>query len=110
MTEARTRPSFIFILADDLGYADLGCYGAHVRASPVLDRLADSGLRFLNGYSNSPVCSPTRFALLTGRYQYRCRGAAEEPISAANQRVPLMAVPPGHPTGRNLLPHDRAHG
>ena len=98
-----TRPNFIFILADDLGYADLGCYGARIKATPVLDRMANSGLRFLNAYSNSPVCSPTRFALITGRYQYRFRGAAEEPISAHNQMVPLMAVPENHPTLPSLL-------
>ena len=98
-----TRPNFIFILADDLGYADLGCYGARVQASPALDGLAHSGLRFTDGYSNSPVCSPTRFALLTGRYQYRFRGGAEEPISGPRQSVPLMAVPPDHPTLASLL-------
>ena len=70
------RPNIIFIVADDLGYADLGCYGAKSNASPTLDQLALNGLRFTQGYSNSPVCSPTRFALMTGRYQYRLRGAA----------------------------------
>ena len=60
------RPNFVFILADDLGYADLGCYGGRVPVSPVLDRLAAEGLRFTQGYANSPVCSPTRFALMTG--------------------------------------------
>ena len=90
-------------MADDLGYADLGCYGARIKSTPVLDRLAASGLQFFNAYSNSPVCSPTRFALITGRYQYRFRGAAEEPISAHNQMVPLMAVPAGHPTLPSML-------
>ena len=71
------RPNFVFILADDLGYADLGCYGGRTNCSPVLDRMAAQGLRFTEGYSNSPVCSPTRFALMTARYQYRLRGAAE---------------------------------
>jgi arylsulfatase A-like enzyme len=98
-----TRPNFIFILADDLGYADLGCYGARINASPSLDALARAGLRFTDGYSNSPVCSPTRFALITGSYQYRFRGGAEEPISSANQAVPLMAVPAGYPTLPSLL-------
>jgi len=54
-----SRPNFIFILADDLGYADLGCYGGRSAAfgavSPVIDRLADQGLRMSQGYSNSPV-------------------------------------------------------
>ena len=75
------RPHFIFILADDLGYADLGCYGGRSGCSPVLDRMAVAGLRFTDGYANSSVCSPTRFALATGRWQHRLRGGADEPIS-----------------------------
>ena len=73
------RPNFVFILADDLGFADLGCYGGRTPCSPELDRLAADGLRFTDGYSNSPVCSPTRFALMTGRFQYRLRGGNEDP-------------------------------
>lgn len=61
------RPSFVFILADDLGYADLGCYGGRSNCSPHLDRLAAEGLCYTDGYANSSVCSPTRFALATGR-------------------------------------------
>ena len=61
-----TRPNIVFIVADDLGYADLGCYGGREAAfgpvSPVLDQLAANGLKLTQGYSNSPVCSPTRFA------------------------------------------------
>ena len=80
-----SRPNFVFILADDLGYADLGCFGGRDAAfgpvSPHLDRMASQGLQFTHGYANSPVCSPTRFALITGRYQYRLRGAAEEPMA-----------------------------
>lgn len=97
------RTNFLFILADDLGYADLGCYGARIAASPSIDRLAAAGLKFTQGYANAPVCSPTRFALLTGRYQYRFRGGAEEPISAARQAVPLMSVPPEEPTLPSML-------
>ena len=63
--------NFVFILADDLGHADLGCYGGRVPVSPALDRMAAQGLRFSSAYANSPVCSPTRFALATGRYQCR---------------------------------------
>lgn len=87
---ATQRPNLIFILADDLGYADLGCTGArdaHSRAtdvSPRLDAMAAQGMRFTRGYSNSAVCSPTRFALATGRWQYRLRGAAEEPIASVH--------------------------
>ena len=73
MANAASKPNIVFILADDLGYADLGCYGgrdaAFGKVSPQLDQMAAQGLRFLNGYANSAVCSPTRFALITGRYQ-----------------------------------------
>jgi arylsulfatase A-like enzyme len=97
------RPNFVFIVADDLGYADLGCYGARAQASPTLDRLAANGLRFTDGYANSPVCSPTRFALITGRYQYRLRGAAEEPLSDRARSNPEVGLPPEHPTLPSLL-------
>ncbi len=92
------RPNIIFIVADDLGFADLGCYGARKAqfgdVSPVIDSLAANGLRLTDGYANSPVCSPTRFALMTARYQYRLRGAADEPITAAAKAAPPWACPP----------------
>jgi arylsulfatase A-like enzyme len=95
--------NFVFILADDLGYADLGCYGGRAPVSPNLDRLAARGLRFTQGYANSPVCSPTRFALMTGRYQYRLRGAAEEPMSGRARGHPDIGLPPAHPTLPSIL-------
>ena len=103
-----SQPNFVFILADDLGYADLGCFGGRDAAfgpvSPHLDRMAREGLQFTHGYANSPVCSPTRFALITGRYQYRLRGAAEEPLTRRSGRNPeLMGLPPEHPTLPSLL-------
>ncbi len=64
-------PNILFILADDLGYGDAGCYGATDLATPHLDRLAKEGIRFTDAYANGPVCSPTRMAFLTGRYQQR---------------------------------------
>jgi arylsulfatase A-like enzyme len=98
------QPSFVFILADDLGYADLGCYGGRAACSPNLDRLASQGLRFTDGYSNSAVCSPTRFALATGRYQYRLRGGADEPIASRTSRgSPVLGLAPEHPTIASLL-------
>ncbi|HKX38533.1 MAG TPA: sulfatase-like hydrolase/transferase [Burkholderiales bacterium] len=97
------RPSFVFILADDLGYADLGCYGGRADCSPVLDRMAREGLRFTDGYANSPVCSPTRFALATGRWQYRLRGGADEPIATLTHGNPVLGLPPEHPTLASLL-------
>jgi len=102
-----TRPDIVFVVADDLGYADLGCYGGRPATfgpvSPVLDGLAANGLRFTEGYSNSPVCSPTRFALMTARWQYRLRGAAEEPINSASRGSTTLGLPPAHPTLPSLL-------
>ena len=101
------RPNIVFIVADDLGYADLGCYGGRDaefgQVSPVLDGLAANGLTFSQGYANSPVCSPTRFALMTGRWQYRLRGAAEEPINSQSRGSDTLGLPPAHPTLPSLL-------
>jgi len=97
------KPSFVFILADDLGYADLGCYGGRSNCSPNLDRMASDGVRFTDGYANSPVCSPTRFALATGRWQYRLRGGADEPIASRSRGSDILGLPPGHPTLASLL-------
>ena len=101
------RPNIIFIVADDLGFADLGCYGGREAefgpGSPVLDQLAAHGLRMTEGYANSPVCSPTRFALMTARYQYRLRGAADEPISSKSKGSTTLGLPPEHPTLPSLL-------
>jgi arylsulfatase A-like enzyme len=101
------RPNIIFIVADDLGYADLGCYGGRDAAfgpvSPVIDQLAADGLKLTEGYANSPVCSPTRFALMTGRYQYRLRGGADEPISSKSKGSTFLGLPPEHPTLPSLL-------
>jgi len=68
---ARTSPNVIFILSDDQGYADVGCYGAEGFATPNLDRMASEGVRFTDFYSASPACSPSRAALLTGCYPPR---------------------------------------
>jgi arylsulfatase A-like enzyme len=67
-TQAQGRPNFIIVLTDDQGYGDLSCMGATDFRTPHLDGLAASGARFTQWYSNSPVCSPSRAALLTGRY------------------------------------------
>ena len=93
-------PNIVFILADDLGYADLGVYGQTDFATPELDRLARQGLRFTQAYANSAVCSASRVALITGRYQYRLRVGLEEPIGAGETPVGL---PPSHPTLPSLL-------
>lgn len=66
-TSSASRPNVIVILADDLGYGDLGCYGNTYMRTPNIDRLAKDGLRFTQAYAGAPVCSPSRAALLTGR-------------------------------------------
>ncbi len=65
------KPNFVFILIDDMGWRDLGCTGSTFFRTPHLDRLAASGVRFTNGYAACPVCSPTRAAILTGKYPAR---------------------------------------
>lgn len=60
-------PNFVFILADDLGWTELGCYSNHFNETPNLDRMAGQGMRFTQAYASAPVCSPTRAAFLTGR-------------------------------------------
>ena len=101
------KPNLIYIVADDLGYADLGCYGGRSSArgpvSPHIDALAAGGLRLTQGYSNSPVCSPTRFALITMRYQYRLRGGMEEPINSRSKGNPVLGLPTHIPTLPSLL-------
>lgn len=93
-------PNILFILADDLGWADLGVYGQTDFATPHLDALAAQGVRFTQAYSNSAVCSATRFALITGRYQYHLRGGLEEPLVRTAHKYGL---PPEHPTLPSLL-------
>jgi arylsulfatase A-like enzyme len=78
------QPNIILIMADDLGYGDLGCYGGIHVQTPNIDRLADSGVRFLDYHSNGAVCSPTRAALMTGRYQQR--SGIEGVVTAAGHR------------------------
>ncbi|UCG57161.1 MAG: sulfatase-like hydrolase/transferase [Phycisphaerales bacterium] len=70
----RERPNIILIMADDLGYGDVGCYGCPDIRTPAIDKIAAEGVRFTQFYSNAPECTPTRTALLTGRYQHRVGG------------------------------------
>ena len=74
------RPNILFIMVDDMGYADLGSYGNRHQNTPNIDQLASQGLKLTNGYANAAICSPTRTALLTGQYQYRFPLGLEEPV------------------------------
>src|SRR6267378_5510667 len=100
------RPNILFILADDLGYGDLSCYGRPDYQTPNLDHLAAQGVRFLNAYSASPVCTPTRCAFITGRYPARTRVGLEEPLTERSElgdKVKTLGLPPEHPTIASLL-------
>lgn len=89
-TATSGRPNIIIIMADDLGYGDVGCYGNETTRTPNIDALAAGGLKFTDFHSNCPVCSPTRAALLTGRYQQRC--GVEGVVTAANHREKGMGL------------------
>jgi arylsulfatase A len=67
------KPHIVLIVADDLGYGDLGCYGATKIETPAIDQMASEGMRFSNAYASSSVCSPSRYNILTGRYAWRTR-------------------------------------
>ena len=71
--EEKRTPNIVLILADDLGYGDLSCYGATKIQTPVLDQLAAEGMRFTNAYVSSSLCSPSRYSIMTGRYPWRTR-------------------------------------
>jgi arylsulfatase A-like enzyme len=93
-------PNVVFILADDLGWADLSCYGSGAIRTPNLDRLAAEGVRFTHAYAGSSWCSPTRISLYTGRNPGRLPAGLEEPLRT---RVDGNGIPPGHPTLPSLL-------
>ncbi|MBN1351606.1 sulfatase [candidate division KSB1 bacterium] len=79
--QAHARPSIIFIMIDDLGYGDLGCYGSRFNRTPNIDQLANDGILFTDYHSNGPMCTPTRAALITGKYQHRFGRKFEGAIS-----------------------------
>ncbi len=88
---AGSRPNIIFIMADDLGYGDLACYGHPRNKTPHLDKLATEGLKFTDYHANGPMCSPTRAALLTGKYQHRFGKRFESALSAKSPHIGLPA-------------------
>ncbi|WP_329196899.1 MULTISPECIES: sulfatase family protein [unclassified Streptomyces] len=97
------RPNILFILGDDLGWADLSSYGSPHIKTPNLDRLGRQGVRFTDAYSGSATCSPTRFSLYTGRYPGRTKGGLAEPIADKS-----AGLEPTHPTLASLL-RDRGY-
>ncbi len=94
------RPNLLFILADDLGWADLGCFGSPHISTPNLDRLGAEGIRFTDAYAGSSWCSPTRFSLYTGRTPGRLECGLEEPLRTRNE---ANGIPADHPTLPSML-------
>lgn len=88
-----TQPNVLFILADDMGYSDLGSYGGRNAATPNIDSLAAEGMAFDDAYAQASVCSPSRLALITGQYPGRRRAGLEEPI-ATRDDVGLISGEP----------------
>ena len=103
---AAERPNILFILADDMGWGDLSCYGRPDYRTPNLDRLAQQGMRFTNAYAAAPVCTPTRVGFLTGRYPARLAVGLEEPITERKElgeRIKTVGLPTAHPTVASLI-------
>ena len=103
--EALPRPNIVIIYLDDLGYGEAGVYGSTELQTPNIDRLARGGQRFTNGYATSATCSPSRYALLTGRYPWRnerakiLSGTAPLLIDTAQMTLPKMLRREGYHTG-----------
>ena len=103
--DAVERPNIVLIYTDDLGYADLSCYGATAVKTPNIDRLAAEGLRFTDGHAPAATCTPSRYALLTGRYAFRKKeakilpGSANLIISPDQATLPGMLKKAGYKTG-----------
>lgn len=95
--QAAEKPNIIVIMADDLGYGDVGCYGATKVKTPYIDQLAEEGIRFTSGYCSASTCTPTRYSLLTGRYAFRTKGTGIAPPNGP------AIIKPGTETTPSLL-------
>ena len=99
------RPNIVLIYADDIGYGDLGCYGAASVKTPNLDRLAREGVRFTDAHSSSATCTPSRYSMLTGEYAWRKKGTGVLPgdarliIDPSRLTLPRMLQNAGYRTG-----------
>ncbi|MGB2501555.1 MAG: sulfatase-like hydrolase/transferase, partial [Mariniblastus sp.] len=94
---AQDKPNVIVIMADDLGYGDVSCYGATELETPNIDRLAAEGQRFTSGYCSASTCTPTRYSMLTGNYAFRAKRTGIAPPSAP------AIIKPGVVTVASLL-------
>ena len=99
---AREKPNIIFIMADDLGYGDLGCYGQELIKTPHIDRLAENGVRFTDFYSGSTVCAPSRCVLMTGLDTGHCyiRGNGKNNLRPEDVTVAELLKAEGYATGQ----------
>ena len=97
--QKNSRPNIIYIMADDLGYADLSCYGRKDYQTPHLDKLCSQGVKFINAYATAPVCTPTRVAFFTGRYPARLTIGLHEPLADDS----LVGLSPKTPSVAMLL-------
>ena len=96
--KSASQANIVLIIADDLGYGSLGCYGSTENKTPHLDHLAAGGMRFTDFHSNGPMCSPTRAALLTGRYPQRCAWVPDEGLSPSEVTVGALLRSAGYRT------------
>jgi arylsulfatase A len=87
-------PNVVLILADDIGYGDIGCYGATKVKTPNLDRLASEGRRFTDAHSASSVCTPSRYGMLTGQYPFRANGGQGQPPFPLARPAPQCILRP----------------
>ena len=90
------KPNIVIIYADDIGYGDLGCYGGEI-PTPNIDKLAQGGLKFTDGYCPSATCTPSRFSMLTGQYPFRQKGTGIARGDAA------MIIKPGTVTMATIM-------
>lgn len=90
---AQTQPNIIYIMADDLGYADLSCYGRKDYQTPYLDKLASEGIKFTNAYAAAPLCTPTRTGFFTGRYPARTPVGLREPLDWTTKDTTVGLTP-----------------
>ena len=103
--EINQQPNIIVIYADDLGFGDVSAYGSEVLKTPNIDRIANEGIKFMNGYAASPTCSPSRYALLSGNYPFKKKNARVLPGNAplifdtSKQTLPSMLRDAGYTTG-----------
>ncbi len=89
------RPNVVVIMADDLGYGDLSCYGAKSISTPNIDSLAKQGVRFTSGYCSASTCTPTRYSLLTGTFAFRKKGTGVAPPNSPSLIQPGTFTLPG---------------